>query len=76
MGIQLIKSLYEKVLKSVIAQAAISNCLLEDQLRVLPARMANIKAQASKHEVTVRFLGPSDFELIVLDSMAWKQFIN
>ena len=76
MGIQLIKSLGEKVLKSVIAQAAISNCLLEDQLRVLPARMANIKAQASKNEVTVRFLGPSDFEIIVSDSMAWKQFIN
>jgi len=39
---------------------------------VSPARMANIKAQASKHEVTVIFLEPSDFEKIVKDAMAWK----
>ena len=59
MGTQLIKSLDERVLKNVIAQVAVSNCLLEDQLRVLPARMANIKAQVAKHEVTIRFLEPS-----------------
>ena len=38
--------------------------------------MADIKAQDSKHEVTVKFLDPVDFEFIVLDSMAWKQFID
>ena len=76
MGIQLIKSLDEKVLKSVIAQATVNSCQLEDQLRVLPARMSNIKAQAAKHEVTVRFLEPSDFEKIMTDAMEWKQFIN
>ena len=75
-GIQLIKSLSEKVIKSVIAQAAMSNFLLEDQLRVLPARTADIKAQPSKHEVTVRFLEPTDFEFIVSNAMAWKQFIT
>ena len=32
LGIQLIKSLDERVLKSVIAQVAVSNCMLEDQL--------------------------------------------
>ena len=64
------------MLKSVIAQAAVSNCLLEDQIRMLPARMENIKAQAAKHEVTVIFLEPSDFEKIVTDDMAWKQFID
>ena len=32
LGIQLIKSLDEKALKTVIAQAAVSNHLLEDQI--------------------------------------------
>ena len=44
LGIQLIKSLDEKVLRTVIAQAAVSNHLLEDQLQLILARMANIKA--------------------------------
>ena len=64
------------MIKSVIAQAAINNCLLEDQVRVIPARMADIKTQASKHEVTVRFLEATEFEIIVSDVVAWKQFIT
>ena len=64
------------MLKSVIAQEAVISCRLEDQLRLLPARMSNIKAQASKHEVIAIFLEPSDFEKIVTDDMAWKQFID
>ena len=59
----------------MIAQATVSNFLLEDQLRILPARMADIRAQASKHEVMVRFLEPTEFEIIVSDTKAWKQFI-
>ena len=38
--------------------------------------MNNIKTQATKHEVTVRFLEPSDFEKIVTDVVAWKPFID
>ena len=56
------------MLKNVIAQVAVSNHLLQDQLRLLPARMANIKAQVAKHEVTIRFLEPSEFETIVTDA--------
>ena len=59
----------------MIAQATVSNCLLEDQLQVIPARMADIKAQDSKHEVTVIFLEPAEFEIIVSDAMPWKQFM-
>ena len=76
LGIQLIKSLDERVLKNVISQATVSNHLLEDQIRLIPSRMANIKAQVSKHEVTIRFLEPSKFETIVTDAKTWKQFIN
>ena len=64
------------MLKNVIAQAALSNFLLEDQLRLLPTRMADIRAQISKHEVTVRFLEPVEFEIIASDAKAWKQFIG
>ena len=60
----------------MIAQAAVSNCLSEDQLRVIPERVADIKTHISKHEVTVRFLEPTYFEIIASDAMAWKQFIN
>ena len=72
----MIKSLDHKVLKSIIAQATVNSCRVEDQLRLLPARLTNIKAQATKHEVTVRFLEPSDFEKIVMDAMTWKHFID
>ena len=76
LGIQLIKSLSERVIKSVISQDVVSNFLSEDQLQVLLGRKTNIKAWASKHEVTVKFLVPADFEFIVSDAMAWKQFIT
>ena len=76
MGIQLVKSLDEKVLKTVIDQAAVNNHLLEDQLHLIPSRVANIKSQAAKHEITIRFLEPSGFETIATDANIWKQFIN
>ena len=75
LDIQLVKNLNEKVIKNMIAQVVVSNCLLEYQLQVIPKRMADIKTQVSKHEVTVWFLEPSEFEIIVLDAVAWKQFI-
>ena len=76
LGIQLIKSLDEKVLRTVIAHETVSNHLLEDQLQLIPARVANIKSQVSKHEVTIRFLEPSEFETIVTNANIWNQFIN
>ena len=56
LSIELIKGLNEKVIKSMVAQAAVSNFLLDNQLRVTAPRVADIKTQLSKHEVTVRFL--------------------
>ena len=64
------------MLKTAIAQAAVSSHLLEDQLHLIPARVANIKAQVAKHEVTIRFLEPSEFETIVANANIWKKFIN
>ena len=76
MGIQRVKILDEKVLKTIIAREAVRNHLLEDQLRLIPARVENIKSQVSKHEITIRFLEPSGFETIVTDANIWKKFIN
>ena len=56
LGIQLIKSLDERVLKNVIAQETVRKYVLEYQLRLIPARMANMKSQLAKHEVTIKFL--------------------
>ena len=75
-AIQLVKGLDEKVLKTEIAHAAVSSHLLEDQLQLILTRVANIKAEAAKHEITIRFLEPSGFENIALDANMWKKFMN
>ena len=61
-GIQLVKGLDEKVLKIASAQETVGIHLLEDQLRLIPAKVVNIKSQVAKHEITIRFLEPSSFE--------------
>ena len=71
-SIQLVKLLNEKVIKGLVAQVAVSNCLLEYQLRVTPPRVADIKNKLSKHDVIVIFLEPTEFETIDLDVVAWK----
>ena len=53
--IQLVKGMNEKVVKGLVAQAAISNFLLEDHLRVTPQSVVEIKSQFSKHKFTTRF---------------------
>ena len=75
-SIQLVKGLDEKVLKTVIAQVAVSSHLLEDQLRLIPARVANIKSQVVKHEIAIIFLEPSRFVSIATDENIWNKFIN
>ena len=75
-AIHLVKGLDEKVLKTAIAQATISSHLLEDQLRLIPARVVNIKSQVAKHEITIRFLELFGFETIVADATMWKKFMN
>ena len=76
LNIKLVKGLDTKVVKSLVAQAVVSNCLLEDLLRVTPATVADIKGQLAKHEVTVRFLEPTKFETIASDASSQKQFID
>ena len=76
LNIQLVKGLNEKVVNGLVAQAAVSNFLLEDHLRVTPLIVAEIKSQLSIHEVIVRILEPMDFRTITADAATWKQFIE
>ena len=64
------------MLKIAIAQATVGSHLLEDQLRLIPAKVANIKSQVAKHEITIIFLEPSGFETKASDANVWKKFIN
>ena len=66
----------EKVLKTEIAHAVVSSHLLEDQLRLIPAKVAGIKAQATKHGITIKFIEPSGFENIAANANAWRKFMN
>ena len=76
MNIQLVKGLDAKVIKSLVDQAAVSNCLLEYMLIVTPARIADIKGQLAKHEVKVIFLESTEFKTITSDASAWKNFVD
>ena len=66
----------EWILKNEVAHASLSIHLLEDQLRLIPARIELVKTQAAKYEINIRFLEPSGFEIIAVDANAWKRFTN
>ena len=76
LSIQQIKYITEKVVKNLVAQATVSNFLLEDLLRVTPHKVAEIKSQLDIHEVTVRLLEPIDFKTITAEVDAWREFIG
>ena len=68
--------MYESILKNVVAHAVVSIHLLEDQLRLIPARIVGIKTQVAQHEITIRFLEPSSFENIAAKANVWRNFMN
>ena len=75
-AIHQVKEIDEKVLKTEITHAVVSIHLLEDQLCLIPSRIAGVKSQAAQHEITIRFLEPSSFENIAADANVWKKFMN
>ena len=74
--LQQVKGLNEKVVNNLVAQDAVSNCLLKDQLIFTPQRVEEIKSQLDVHEVLVGILEPMDFRTIAEDVVAWKQFMD
>ena len=74
--VQQLKDLDERILKNAVVHAAMSIHLLEDQLRLSPARIEGVRNQAAKYEINIHFLEPSGFEGIAAEAQAWKKFIN
>ena len=74
--IQQLKDLDEQILKNAVAHVAASIHLLEDQLRLSPARIEGVRNQAAKYEINIHFLKPFVFEGIAAEGQAWKNFIN
>ena len=66
----------EWILKNEVAHAAMGIHLLEDQMRLIPARIEGVNTQAAKYEINIRFLEPSGFESIVENANAWKKLTN
>ena len=75
-AIQRVKGLDERILNTKVAHAVVSIHLLEDQLRLIPARIAGIKTPYAQHEITIRFLEPSSFENITAEENIWRKFMN
>ena len=63
-------------MKNEVDHAAVSVQLLEDQLRLSVDRIEVIRNQASKFEINIRFLEPSEFESIASKASKWKKFLN
>ena len=74
--IQYIKALYEQTLRKEVAHSAVSVQLLEDQLCLSSAGIEVIRNQATKFEISICFLEPSEFESISSEASAWKKFLN
>ena len=74
--IQQIKVLDKHILGDEVAHLAVSVQLLEDQLRLISARIEVIKNQAAKFEINIRFLESSEFENIASEALAWKKFLK
>ena len=65
---QQVKYLDEQIMKNIVAHSAVSIHLLEDQLRLSLARIEVVRNQATKYEINIRFLEPSDFESIAAEA--------
>ena len=75
-SIQKIEEISEEVVKTYIAQASISNNLIEDLYRVTPQKMVEVEPQPVMHEVIVRLLEPVDYRTIAEEENAWGEYIS
>ena len=73
---QQIQSIDAIVLKNEVGHAAVSIQVLEDQLRLSPARIEAIRNQVDKFEINIQFLEPCTFEGLAAEAAAWKKFLE
>ena len=71
-----IQSINAVVLKNEVGHAAVSIQVLEDQLRLSPARIEAIRNQVDKFEINIQFLEPCAFEGLAAEAAAWKKFFE
>ena len=73
---QQIQSIDAIVLKNEVGHAAVSIQILEDQLRLSPARIDAIRNQVDKFEINIQFLEPCAFEGLAAEAAVWKKFFE
>ena len=73
---QQIQSIDAIVLKNEVGNVAVSIQVLEDQLRLSPARIEAIRNQVDKFEINIQFLEPCAFEGLIGEAAAWKKFFE
>ena len=73
---QQIQSIDAMVLKNEVGHAAVSIQVLEDQLRLSPARIEAIRNQVNKFEINIQFLEPCTFEGLAAEAATWKKFFE
>ena len=59
-----------------IAQASVSNYLLEYLYRLTPTKVTNVEAQLAVHEVAVIFMEPVDYRTITEVANALGEYIS
>ena len=75
-SIHKIEGISEEVVKTQIAQAYVSDYLLEDLYILTPAKVTNVETQLAIHEVTMRLLEPVDYQTITEEANAWGEYIS
>ena len=73
---QQFQSIDDLVLKNEVGRATVSMQILEDQLRLSPARIEAIRNQVENFEINIQFLEPCAFEGIAAEAAAWKKFLE
>ena len=75
-NIQKIEIISEEVVKTWIAQASVSNYLLEALYRLTPPKVTAVETQLVVHKVTVRLVEPIDYQTITEEANAWGEHIS
>ena len=73
---QQIKAIDDLVLKNEVGHPAVNVKFLENQLRLIPARIEAIRNQVARFEINIQFLEPCAFEGIAVEASAWKKFLD
>ena len=66
----------EEYVNTWLAQASVSNHILEDIYKLTPPKVTKVESQLVVHEVNVRLLEPIDYRTILEEANAWDDYIS